>query len=190
MILKTLLHHLKAYVISKYFIANVSNLTHKLRYIKNIDPFVGTDEEFRKKVIDYVFNPPIEDEEIQIIEVVNVEDDTGPFPRIEQEEMKIDQTPQITEEMEYYENYDFTIEEKAEAEKMIREDRKNELRKLVHYAGLRYETYNLINNQFEREIARHSPKDVAECYFNNKPEDYPKVLMINEPVEREESQNN
>jgi hypothetical protein len=56
---------------------------------------VGTDDEFRRKIIDYVLRPPIEDEEIQIIEVVNVEDDRGPFPRIQQEEMIIDQTPQI-----------------------------------------------------------------------------------------------
>jgi hypothetical protein len=92
--------------------------------------------------------------------------------------------------MKYYENFDLTTEEKVEAEKMIREDRKNELRKLAHHTGLRHETYILINNQFEREIARHPPKDVVERHFNNKPEDYPNVLMINEPVDWGESQNN
>jgi hypothetical protein len=59
---------------------------------------------------------------------------------------------------------------------MIREDRKNELRKLAHHAGLRHETYYLINKQFEREIGRHPPKDVAKKHFNDKPEDYPNVL--------------
>jgi hypothetical protein len=92
--------------------------------------------------------------------------------------------------MEYYENFELTPEEKAEAEMMIREDRKNELRKLAHSAGLRHETYYLINKQFEKEIARHPLKGVAERHFNNKPEDYPNVLMINEPVDWEASQNN
>jgi hypothetical protein len=45
------------------------------------------------------------EEDVQVIEEINVEDDTGSFPKIEKE-MKIDQTPQITEEMEYYENFD------------------------------------------------------------------------------------
>jgi hypothetical protein len=31
---------------------------------------------------------------------------------------------------------------------------------------------------------------VTERNFNNKPEDYPNVLMINEPVDWEESKNN
>jgi hypothetical protein len=104
--------------------------------------------------------------------------------------MKIEQTPQITEEMEHYGNFELSPEEIAEAEKMIREDRKNELRKLEHNAGLRHETYYLINKQFEREIERHPPKDLAEHHFNNKPEDYPNVLMINEPLDWEESQKN
>jgi hypothetical protein len=37
--------------------------------------------------------------------VVNVEDDTRPFPKIEQEDMKTEPTPQITEEMEHCENF-------------------------------------------------------------------------------------
>jgi hypothetical protein len=37
--------------------------------------------------------------------------------------MKLEQTLQIIEEMEYYENFELTPDEKAEAEKMIREDR-------------------------------------------------------------------
>jgi hypothetical protein len=55
-----------------------------------------------------VLHSPIDDE-VQVIELVNVEDDTGPFPKIEQEEMKIDQTPQIIEEMEHYENFELTL---------------------------------------------------------------------------------
>jgi hypothetical protein len=90
-------------------------------------------------------------DDVQVIEVVNVEDDTDPLPKIEQEEMKIEQTPQITEEMEYYENFELSPEEIAEAEMMIREDRKNELRKLAHSTGLRHETYYLINKQFEKK---------------------------------------
>jgi hypothetical protein len=82
---------------------------------------------------------------MQVIEAVNVEDDTGPFPKIEQEEMKIEQTPQVTEEMEHYENFEQSPEEIAEGEMMTREDRKNELRKLAHNQGLRHETYYLIN---------------------------------------------
>jgi hypothetical protein len=54
-----------------------------------------SNEEFKRTKID---NVSIE-EDAQIIEAVNIEDDTGPFPKIEHEEMKIDQTPQITEEM-------------------------------------------------------------------------------------------
>jgi hypothetical protein len=57
--------------------------------------------------MDYVLHPPIDDE-VQVIEVVNVEDDTGSFPKIEQEEMKLEQTPQVTEEMEYYENFELS----------------------------------------------------------------------------------
>jgi hypothetical protein len=56
--------------------------------------------------------------------------------------------------MKYYENFELTTEEKAEAEMLISEDRKTELRKLTHHAGLRHETYYLINKQFQREIAR------------------------------------
>jgi hypothetical protein len=95
----------------------------------------------------------------------------------------MEQTPQITPEMEYYENFEQSPEEMAEAEMMIKEDRKNELRRLAHLAGLRHETYYLINKQFEKEIARHPLKDVTERHFINKSEDYPTVLMINKPVD-------
>jgi hypothetical protein len=113
---------------------------------------------------------------------MNIKDDTGPFPKIEQEEIIIDQTPQITPEIEDYENSEQTLDEIAEIEKMIREDRKNELRKLAFNEHLHQKTYYLINKQFERELSRHPPKDLAERHFNNKPEDYPKVLTINKPV--------
>jgi putative heme iron utilization protein len=53
--------------------------------------------------------------------------------------MKIEQTPQISEQMEHFENFGQTPEV-AELEVMIREDRKNELRKLAHNQGLRHET--------------------------------------------------
>jgi hypothetical protein len=73
---------------------------------------------------------------------------------------------------------------------MIREDRKNELRKLAHNQRLKHEIYYFINKQFKREITRHPPKNINERHFNNKPEDNPRVLMINEPVDWEESKNN
>jgi hypothetical protein len=56
--------------------------------------------------------------------------------------------------------------------------------------NLHQETYYLINKQFEREIARHPPNNVEEKIFDNKPKNYPKTLMINEPVDWEESKNN
>jgi hypothetical protein len=70
---------------------------------------------------------------------------------------------------------------------MIREDRKNELRKLVYNQGLQQETYHLINKQLKKELTLHPPKDIEEKIFDNKPKDYPKVLMINEPVNWKES---
>jgi hypothetical protein len=112
---------------------------------KNIDPYILSDEEFKRKTIENATTHT--DDDVQPIEVVNVENDTGPFPKIEQEDLEIEQTPQITEEMEYYENFEQSPEEIAEAERMIREDRKNELRKLAHNQGLRHETYYLINKQ-------------------------------------------
>jgi predicted RND superfamily exporter protein len=81
--------------------------------------------------------------------------------------MKIEQTPQVTTEMKHFENFGQTTEETTELEMMIREDRKSELRKLAHNAGLRHETYNLINKQFKREIARHSTKNITEKQFDN-----------------------
>jgi hypothetical protein len=91
--------------------------------------------------------------------------------------MKIEQTQQITKEMEHYENFELSPEKIAEAEMMIREERKNVLRRLAHHSGLRHETYYLINKQFEKEIVKHPPKSVAERHFNNKPEEYPNVLI-------------
>jgi hypothetical protein len=138
-------------------VANVSNLTNRLIDNKNIDPCILSDEEFKRKIIEEV--TPHIDDEVQVIEVVNVEDDTGPFPKIEQQEMKIEQTPQV---LKHFENFEQTPEEITEFEKMIGEDRKNELRKLAHHQGLRHETYNLINKQFEREIARYPIKTLQK----------------------------
>jgi hypothetical protein len=104
--------------------------------------------------------------------------------------MNIEQTPQVTEEMEYYENFELSPEERADFEKMIREDRKNELRKLAFSKHLHKETYYLINKQFEKEIERHPPKSIHIKIFDEIPDDYPKTLMINEPVDWEASQNN
>jgi hypothetical protein len=73
---------------------------------------------------------------------------------------------------------------------MFRENRKNELRKLAFNHGLHQETYYLINKQFEKEFSLHPPKNISEKQFYNKPENYPKVLMINEPVDWEESRIN
>jgi hypothetical protein len=87
-----------------------------------------SNEEFKRTIID---NVSIE-EDVQIIEVVNIEDDTRPFPKTEHEEIKIEQTPQITEEIEHYENFEQPPEEIGEIELMIREDRKEELKKFVY----------------------------------------------------------
>jgi hypothetical protein len=45
---------------------------------------------------------------------------------------------------------------------MIREDKKNELRKLAHNQGLRHETHYLINKQLERELHQHPTKNIEE----------------------------
>jgi hypothetical protein len=91
--LKTILwEYLKVRTFSSYLVANVSNLTIQLMDNKNIDPFAGSDDEFKRKILEEV-TPHINDE-VQIIEVVNVENDTGPFPKIEHEEIIIiNQTP-------------------------------------------------------------------------------------------------
>ena len=99
--------------------------------------------------------------------------------------MKIEQTPQVTEQIEHIENFGQTPKKITETEMIKREDRKNELRKLAHNQGLRHETYNLINKQFERELLRHPTKNITEKQFDNKLEDYPRVLMIIEPVDWE-----
>jgi hypothetical protein len=64
----------------------------------------------------------------------------------------------------------------AETERMIREDRKNELRKLAYNRGLKQETYYLINRQFGKQITLHPQKYIPEKLFYNKPENYPKIL--------------
>jgi hypothetical protein len=73
--------------------------------------------------------------------------------------------------MKHYENFEQSPEEIAETELMIREDRKEKLKKLAYNQGLRHETYYLTNKQFEREIARHPPKNVEE-----------KLLIINQKI--------
>jgi hypothetical protein len=85
--------------------------------------------------------------------------------------MKIDQTPQVTEEIEYYEKFELSPDEIAKAERMIREDRKNELRKLAFSKHLHQETYYLINKQFEREIERHPPKNIPIKIFDEIPDE-------------------
>jgi hypothetical protein len=92
--------------------------------------------------------------------------------------------------MEHYENSKPTAEEIVGSEMMIREDRKNGLRKLAYNQGLQQETYHLINKQLEKELTLLPPKDIEEKIFGNKPKYYPKVLMINEPVNWEESKSN
>jgi hypothetical protein len=42
--------------------------------------------------------------------------------------MKVESTPQVTEEMEHYENFEQSPEEIAETELTTREDRKSELK--------------------------------------------------------------
>jgi hypothetical protein len=63
-----------------------------------------------------------------------------------------------------------SAEEIAEIEKIIREDRKNELRKLAYNNGFKQETYYLINRQFKKQITLHPPKYISEKLFYNKPE--------------------
>jgi hypothetical protein len=91
--IKDLLKYLPT-AISSYLIANVSNLVGWLYDNENIGPINQTDDEFKRKIIEEVTVNV--DDEVQVIEIVNVEDDIGPFPKIEQEEIKIDQTPQIS----------------------------------------------------------------------------------------------
>jgi hypothetical protein len=75
--------------------------------------------------------------------------------------------------MEHYENFEQTPEERADFEKMVREDRKNELRKLAFNKHLHQETYYLINKQFEKEIERHPTKNVPIKIFDEIPDDTP-----------------
>jgi hypothetical protein len=84
--------------------------------------------------------------------------------------------------MEFYENSEQSPEELAETEMMIREDRKNELKILAFNQKLREETYYLMNQQTEKAIEKNIPKDIEGREFEEKPEEYPDVLMINEPA--------
>jgi hypothetical protein len=104
-------------------------------------------DEFRYKIFEFVveevnINNPIELDG-NPIKIVNINDDTGNFPR----------------------ETDSLLELIAETEKMIREGRKNELRKLVYNHGLKQETYYLINRQFEKQITLHPPKCISEKLF-------------------------
>jgi hypothetical protein len=144
--------------------------------------------EFRNKILEFVAEELNAIDPIELdgnpIENINISDDTGNFPKetdslLEVEPyLKIEQKPEVEEV------------KKIEAKKMIREDRKNELRKLAYNHGLKQEIFYLINKQFEKEIALHPPKYISKKTFYNKPENFPKVLMINEPVSWKESQAN
>jgi hypothetical protein len=117
--------------VSPYFIPNVGTLTSWIfDYEPDVDPFISSDEEFTNQIIRKLIEEVVDD--VQPVEIINIEDDTGKFPKEERVEPKIESIPQITEEMEYYENSGPTTEEIVESEMMIREDRKNELRKLAY----------------------------------------------------------
>jgi hypothetical protein len=90
--IKELLKHFTS-TISSYLIANVSNLVGWLYDDEGIDPINQTDNEFKRKIVEDVTANI--DDKVQVIEIINVEDDTGLFPKTEQEEMKIEQTPQL-----------------------------------------------------------------------------------------------
>jgi hypothetical protein len=107
--------YLKTQTFSNYLIANI---TRRLIDNKNTDPFVGPNEEFKRKIIEEVQTV----DDVQVVEVVNVEDDTGPFPKTEQEDVKIEPTLQVTEEMQHCEIFEQSPEEIVETELMIRED--------------------------------------------------------------------
>jgi hypothetical protein len=152
--LQDLINHTFANV-SPYFIPNVATLTSWIfEYEPDVDPFISYDEEFRNQIIRKLTEEVVDD--VQPVEIINTEDDTGEFPREERVESKIESIPQITEEVEYYENSGPTEEEIVESEMMIREDRMNELRKLQ---GLQQQIYYLINKQLEKELTLYPPKD-------------------------------
>jgi hypothetical protein len=68
--IKTILwEYLKERTFSSYLVANVSNLTSRVIDNKNIDPFVASDDEFKRKIMEEV--TPHIDDEVQVIEVVN-----------------------------------------------------------------------------------------------------------------------
>jgi hypothetical protein len=131
----------------------------------DIDSFNINTEEFKNQIIKDI----TEIGDVQVIELVNVEDDTGDFPKGEQKELKTESTPQLPKRDKHYENSDHTTtpEEIAKTEMRIREDTKNELRRFSFDQGLKQETY-LINKQFETEILHHPPKNVEEKVFDNK----------------------
>jgi hypothetical protein len=67
----------------------------------------------------------------------------------EKKEKETDWT-QINIEAEHYENSGPTPEEIDESEKMVKEDRKNELRRLVFNQHLNQETYYLMNKLWKK----------------------------------------
>jgi hypothetical protein len=127
---------------------------------------------------------------VQEPEVIVLQDTYDVYLKVEKKEKEIDRTSQINIKAEHYENFGPTLKEITETEKMIREDRKNELKKLAFNQHLYQETYYLMNKQFEREINNNPPKDIEKRIYQNKPEDYPNALIINEHVNWEESGNN
>jgi hypothetical protein len=73
---------------------------------------------------------------------------------------------------------------------MFREDRINKLRELAENQKLQNNTYILINSQFDNEIKEHPPKEIEERIYDDTPPNYPKILMINKPVNWEASGRN
>jgi hypothetical protein len=118
------------------------------------------DDEFRHKIFEFVVEEVNVNDPIELdgnpIEIVNINDDTSNFPRetdslVELKDelsQKIEEKSQDLKEIEKVQLS--SPEEIAETEKIIREDRKNELRKLAYNHELKQETYYLINRQFEK----------------------------------------
>jgi hypothetical protein len=77
---------------------------------------------------------------------------------------------------------ELTLEEIDEEMQMFREERKHELKELAENQNLKQNTYILINSQFNDEIKEHPPQEIEERIYENTPKNYPKILMINKPV--------
>jgi hypothetical protein len=81
-----------------------------------------------------------------------------------------------------------TLQEIDEEIQMCREeDRINKLRELAENQKLQNNTYILINSQFDNKIKKHPPKEIEERIYEDIPPNYPKILMINKPVNWEAS---